>query len=106
MAELSPYSLTNKLRLDNIGQMNRLQKISLVLATLLLALALFTDQIQAQDENCVTTYGGGQICGAHTPVYTGADSTTLYTLSAILYGAGLTSLVLAKNADKLVPFLK
>lgn len=85
--------------------MTKLQKISFVLATFVLALAAFTGRAQAADENCVTTYGGGQICGAHTPVNTGADSTTLYTLSAVLYGAGLTSLVLAKNADKLVPFV-
>lgn len=85
--------------------MTNLQKLTLSLATAVLALALFTNNALATDTNCVTTYGGGQICGAHTPVNTGADSTTLYTISAVLYGAGLTSLVLAKNAAKLVPFL-
>lgn len=81
-------------------------KISLSLATLILGLAFFTARAQAEDiGNCQFVYGGGQICGVHTPVDTGFESNALFTLAASLYASGLGSFVLARNADKIVPFL-
>lgn len=79
-------------------------KISLTLATLVLALAVATTHAQAEDtSSCQTVYGGGQICGAYTPAPTGADSNTLYTLAISLYTTGLTSFVLSTKAKSLIP---
>jgi hypothetical protein len=82
-------------------------KISLSLATLVFAMAFFTAKADAKEElsNCQFVYGGGQICGVHTPVDTGLEANALFTLSAALYASGLGSFVVARNADKMVPFL-
>jgi hypothetical protein len=86
--------------------MKLVTKISLGLATAIFALALHTTHVQAEElTNCQFVYGGGQICGTHTPVDTGLDTNTLFTVAAALYTSGLGSFVLARNADKIVPFL-
>ena len=87
--------------------MKPITKLTFALATLVLGLAIKTTQVQAQDNsNCVINYGG-QVCGASTPPIAGTAGETdvLYTLSGILYTTGLTSFVIAKKADKIIPFL-
>ena len=88
--------------------MKLVTKISLTLATVFFGLAFAAAQVEASDEltNCQYVYGGGQICGTHTPVDTGFASDSLFTLSAALYTSGLGSFVIARKADKLGPFLK
>lgn len=88
--------------------MKRLTKTTLILASAIFALATFKSLAYASDEvvtNCQYVYGGGQICGTHTPVNTAGESSILFTLSAALYGTGLTSMILGKNAEKFTPFL-
>jgi hypothetical protein len=88
--------------------MNRTTKATLILATVIFGLATVKSLAYASDEvitNCQYVYGGGQICGTHTPVKTAGESSILFTLATALYGTGLTSLVLGKNAAKFVPFL-
>lgn len=82
-------------------------KLSIFLATLVFGLALATAKAEAAEQltNCQFVYGGGQICGVHTPVDTGLESNALFSLAATLYATGLGSFVLARNADKVVPFL-
>jgi len=77
-----------------------------ILATSILFLGLSSDaQADYGQPTCTVTYGGGEICGEHTPVDTAADTNILYTSSAILYSLGLGNFILAKNAHKFVPFL-
>lgn len=88
----------------NIGYVK--YKLTLALAFAVLALAIHSERVQADDYAvCTPVYGGGQICGARTPVATGAETDILYTLSAVLYTTGLGSFIVAKKADKLIPFL-
>jgi len=84
--------------------MNRKTKFTLTLASLILALALRTEAARAAEAEivCTPVYGGGQICGAHTPVATGAETEILYSLSTLLYATGLGSFVIAKNAGKFI----
>lgn len=78
-----------------------------LLATLVLFLGLKTDALANYGQTtCTVTYGGGEVCGEHTPVDTAADPNILYTTSALLYSFGLGNFILAKNAHKFVPFLK
>lgn len=91
---LKPMSLKNKL--------------SFILATFCLILALSLSPAQAQEDNadCQIIYGG-QVCGISEPpvVDTAGQSQILYTLSAALYSTGLVSFILAKNSSHLIPKL-
>ena len=84
--------------------MKQKTKLTLILASLVLVLALRTESALAEEAEitCTPVYGGGQICGSHTPVATGADTEILYSLSALLYSTGLGSFILAKNATRFV----
>jgi len=87
--------------------MTRKNKLSLSLATAFLSLALFISPAKAEDNgDCQIVYGG-QVCGSSTPeiVDTAGEVELLYALSGVLYTTGLTSFVLAKKADKLVPLI-
>lgn len=84
-------------------------KLSFILASLSLALALSLSPVQAQEENadCQIVYGG-QVCGISDQppiVDTAGQSQILYTLSAALYSTGLISFILAKNSHRLLPHL-
>lgn len=88
--------------------MNKKFAISTILATAMLVMGVFHGNASASEviTNCQFVYGGGQICGTHTPVDTAGESSLLFTASAALYGTGLLSLIVGKNADKFVPFLE
>ena len=77
--------------------MTLLNKLSFILASLFLVLAI--NQARATTafaQECVTVYGG-QVCGSHTPVDTDLPTESLYSISAILYSTGLASFVLSKR---------
>ncbi len=80
-------------------------KLTLSLATALFVTALLITPAKAEDNgNCQIVYGG-QVCGSSTPkiVDTAGEAEVLYTISGVLYGTGLFSFILAKNAGNFVP---
>lgn len=56
--------------------------------------ALAVEEIQ---QTCTPFYGGGVVCGAHTPVETGFVSSVLFSVAAVLFLIGLALFIIARK---------
>ncbi len=64
----------------------------LILLLILASSFVITSPVVAQEQICTTVYGGGTVCGAHTPIETDLGdinpavlSLILLTISGVLY---------------------
>ena len=59
----------------------------LILALVLTSSFVFPISVRAQEQVCTTVYGGGTVCGAHTPI-----ETDLGDINPLLLGLGLLTI--------------
>ena len=71
-----------------------------IIALTAVTTVIFPAPIWAVEEirqTCTPFYGGGVVCGAHTPVDTGFVSSVFFQAAAVLFVVGLSLFAIAKK---------
>ncbi|OGY18661.1 MAG: hypothetical protein A2900_02605 [Candidatus Chisholmbacteria bacterium RIFCSPLOWO2_01_FULL_50_28] len=68
-------------------------------AFFVLVTSVFPPSAMAQEitQTCTPFYGGGVVCGAHTPVDTGFVSSAFFQIAAVAFVTGLSLFAIARR---------